>query len=127
LHRTAFRCYENTQICGLFLAPGANDAIIEDDAPMKGKAPASYQERWNDLGALRSVLTASGGEAKIEELYRILGAEEAARSLCVSESQVRHLTCRRELPCLKTGKGGVGYRLIDLINWQEARLDCAAL
>jgi predicted DNA-binding transcriptional regulator AlpA len=89
---------------------------------MKGRAPASYQERWNDLGALRSVLTATGGEARIEEVYRVLGAEEAARFLGVSESQVRHLTCRRELPCIKTGKRGVGYRLIDLINWQEARL-----
>ncbi len=44
--------------------------------------------------------------------------EVAARFLGISDSQVRHLTCRRELPSIKTGKVGMGYRLIDLIEWQ---------
>ncbi len=32
------------------------------------------------------------------------------------------MTSRRELPVIKTGKRGVGYRLIDLIRWQEERI-----
>jgi hypothetical protein len=34
---------------------------------------------------------------------------------------VRKMTARHELPCIKTGKRGVGYRVIDLIDWQESR------
>jgi hypothetical protein len=36
-------------------------------------------------------------KAKIEELYPLLNAEQVARFLGVSESQVRHMTCRSEL------------------------------
>jgi excisionase family DNA binding protein len=77
--------------------------------------------KTGELRELRSVLIATGGQAKVEELYRVLVAEEAARFLGISESQVRDLTSRRELPCIKTGKRGVGYRLIDLIEWQDVR------
>jgi excisionase family DNA binding protein len=72
--------------------------------------------------ALRAVLIATGGHAKVRELYQLLSAEETAAFLGLSLDTVRHLTARRELPCIKTGKRGVGYRVIDLIAWQEARL-----
>jgi predicted DNA-binding transcriptional regulator AlpA len=89
---------------------------------MSGRGSSKRDAHPGELAALRSVLIATGGQAKLEELYRVLNADEAARFLGVSESQVRHLTCRRELPCIKTGKRGVGYRLIDLIEWQETRV-----
>ncbi len=40
----------------------------------------------------------------------------------LDDSHVRHLTCRRELPSIKTGKVGMGYSLIDLIEWQGSAL-----
>jgi len=78
------------------------------------------------IRALRSVMTATGGNAKLLELYRVLSAEEAAEFLGLALQTVRNMTARQELPCIKTGKRGVGYRVIDLIAWQEARLRPAA-
>ena len=41
---------------------------------------------------LRSVLRATGGNAKVEELYRLLTAEEAAHFLALAEATVRDKT-----------------------------------
>jgi hypothetical protein len=79
-----------------------------------------------ELTALRSVRVATGGQAKVEELYRVMGAEEAARFLGLALQTVRNRTARGELPVIQTGKRGVGYRVVDLIAWQEARLRPAA-
>ncbi|HEY9158311.1 helix-turn-helix domain-containing protein [Candidatus Binatus sp.] len=70
---------------------------------------------------LRGVLQATGGAAKIEELYRVMRAEEAARFLGLAEPTVRDMTYRHELPCVKLGARAVGYRVIDLIDWQKTR------
>jgi excisionase family DNA binding protein len=70
---------------------------------------------------LRSVLAATGDNAKIEELYRLLNAEEAARFLGLAEPTVRDMTYRHELPYTRVGVRGVRYRLIDLILWSERR------
>jgi len=83
----------------------------------------SKRERHIDeLAGLRAALVTSGGQAKLVELYRVLCAEEAATFLGIALQTVRNMTARRELPCVKTGKRGVGYRVVDLIAWQEARL-----
>jgi excisionase family DNA binding protein len=73
------------------------------------------------IRALRGVLHATGGGAKVEELYRVMRAEEAARFLGLAEPTVRDMTYRHELPHVKLGARAVGYRVIDLINWQESR------
>jgi excisionase family DNA binding protein len=78
------------------------------------------------LRALRSVLHATGGNAKLLELYRVMPAEEAAVFLGLALQTVRNMTARHELPCIRTGKRGVGYRVIDLIDWQERRLQPTA-
>lgn len=75
------------------------------------------------LGALRGVLSATGGGAKVRELYQLLTAAEAAEFLGVSLSYIQHSTGRGELPCVRIGKGDPRYRVIDLISWQEQRLD----
>ena len=75
------------------------------------------------LGALRGILTATGGNAKVRELYQLLTASEAAEFLGVSLSYVQHATGRGEVPCVRIGKGDPRYRIIDLISWQEQRFD----
>ena len=78
------------------------------------------------IRVLRSVLIATGGQAKVAELYRLLTAAEAAAFLGVSLSYIQHATGRGELPCVRIGKGDPRYRTIDLIEWQEARRTPAA-
>jgi excisionase family DNA binding protein len=78
------------------------------------------------IRALRSVLHATGGGAKVEELYRVMRAVEAARFLGLAEPTVRDMTYRHELPHVKLGARAVGYRVIDLINWQESRREPTA-
>jgi excisionase family DNA binding protein len=73
------------------------------------------------IRALRSVLQATGGGAKVEELYRVMRAEEAARFLGLAEPTIRDMTYRHELPFVKLGARAVGYRVIDLINWSNDR------
>lgn len=73
------------------------------------------------IRALRSVLIAMGGQAKIAELYRLLTAEEAARFLGLAEPTIRDMTYRHQIPHVKIGIRGVRYRLLDLIDWQERR------
>jgi excisionase family DNA binding protein len=71
--------------------------------------------------ALRSAERIMGREVTLEELGRVLKAEEAAQFLGVDISTIRHMSSRGELAHIKTGKRGVGYRIDDLIEWQEAR------
>jgi hypothetical protein len=71
--------------------------------------------------ALRSALQATGGQAKVRELYQLLTAEETAVFLALDLGTVRNLTYRREIPCVKIGPRGVRYRLLDLVAWQESR------
>ena len=75
----------------------------------------------DSLRAVRGVLEATGGAAKVEELYRLLTAAEAAEFLGLALQTLRNMTARHELPVIRTGKRGVGYRLADLIAWQESR------
>jgi excisionase family DNA binding protein len=75
------------------------------------------------LGALRGILNATGGGAKVRELYQLLTAAQAAEFLGVSLSYVQHATGRGEVPCVRIGKGDPRYRVIDLISWQEERRD----
>jgi len=82
--------------------------------------------RRTDLSAgtartLRAVPRATGGNGKLLELYRVLSAEEAAQFLGLAESTVRDMTYRHQLPHVKTGKRGVGYQVLDLIEWLERR------
>jgi excisionase family DNA binding protein len=71
--------------------------------------------------ALRSIERAIGRPATLDECGRLLKAEQAAEFLALDLSTVRHLTARGELPCIKTGKRGVAYQLIDLLAWIDAR------
>jgi hypothetical protein len=73
------------------------------------------------IRALRGVLIATGGHPTVRELYQVLSAEETAAFLNLTLQAVRRMTCRGELPVIRTGKRGAGYRVIDLIAWQEAR------
>jgi hypothetical protein len=42
-------------------------------------------------------------------------------SCCDSLSYVQHATGRGEIPCVRIGKGDPRYRVMDLIEWQNAR------
>jgi len=74
-----------------------------------------------NISVLKVALRAAGREVKVRELFQLLTAEEAAQFLALDLGTVRNLTYRRELPCVKVGRRGVRYRLIDLVAWQEAR------
>lgn len=88
---------------------------------MNRRQQAEREGRVGQMAALRSVLIATAGQAKVEELYRVLKADEAARFLGLAEDTLRNMTYRHEIPHVKTGKRGVGYRLISLIEWQDGR------
>jgi excisionase family DNA binding protein len=64
---------------------------------------------------------ATGGKAKLLELYRVLSAKEAAEFLGFTQQTVRNMTSRHELPCVKNRNHAIGYRVIDLIEWLEAQ------
>jgi hypothetical protein len=89
---------------------------------MTGASSRRSEANGATVRAMRSVLQATGGNAKLLEMYRVLSAEETADFLGLALQTVRNMTARHELPCIKTGKRGVGYRVIDLIRWQESRL-----
>ena len=57
----------------------------------------------------------------------MLKANAAAAFLGIDVSTLRHMTCRGEIAHIKTGKRGVAYQLIDLIEWLEARRVLARL
>ncbi len=88
---------------------------------MKPRARQRVEAGAATARALRSVLAATGGAAKVEELYRLLNAEEAARFLGLAEPTVRDMTYCHDLAHTKVGVRGVRYRLIDLIAWSEER------
>jgi len=73
------------------------------------------------LAAFKEALSATGGQAKVRELFQLLTAEEAADFLALDLGTVRNLTYRRELPFVKIGPRGVRYRVLDLLAWQESR------
>jgi len=73
------------------------------------------------LAAFKGALSATGGQAKVRELFQLLTAEEAADFLALDLGTVRNLTYRRELPFVKIGRRGVRYRVVDLLAWQESR------
>ena len=70
------------------------------------------------LGAAERIMSRP---VTLEECGRVLKAEEAARFLGLDVSTVRHLTCRGEIAHIKTGKRGVAYQVIDLIDCLEVR------
>ncbi len=78
-------------------------------------------QTWDRLAAFKEALLATGGQAKVLELYQLLTAEEAADFLALDLGTVRNLTYRRELPFVKIGPRGVRYRVLDILAWQEAR------
>ena len=88
---------------------------------MRSNGKSADDGRRAEPAALREVLIATGGEAKIEELYRPMNAKEAARFLGLSESQLRHMTYRREVPSVQLSSNRVAYLPIDLIEWLTAR------
>jgi excisionase family DNA binding protein len=73
------------------------------------------------IRVLRSVMVATGGNAKVRELIQLLTAAEVAALLGVSLSYVQHATGRGEIPWVRIGKGDPRYRVMDLIEWQDAR------
>ncbi len=85
------------------------------------KASSNKDLRKEQVAALRATLEAGGGQAKVRELYQLLTAEETADFLALDLGTVRNLTYRHELPCVKIGRRGVRYRLLDLIAWQDSR------
>jgi len=82
--------------------------------------------QWSEAGAasgraLRAAERIMGRAVTLQDCAGVLKAEEAARFLGLDISTVRHMTCRGELTHIKTGKRGVAYQLMDLIEWLEAR------
>jgi excisionase family DNA binding protein len=85
--------------------------------------PKIRRERQNEgrREALKTVLRATAGEAKVREIFQLLTADEAAEFLGIAEPTVRDMTYRHELPYVRVGKRGVRYRVIDLIGWADSR------
>lgn len=92
---------------------------------MKERGKSRRNRHGSEMAALRSVLIATGGQAKVRELFQCLTPAEAADFLGVSLSYVQHATGRGELPCVRIGKGDPRYQLIDLIDWLNSRRQTA--
>jgi predicted DNA-binding transcriptional regulator AlpA len=88
---------------------------------MKRKGKRLSEDGAVGLDALRAVLRETGGQAKVEEVYRLLNAKEAAHFLSMAESTVRNMTYLHEIPCVKIGRRGVRYQKLQLILWIKAR------
>ena len=73
------------------------------------------------VAALRKALQESSGGGAVRLLAQLLTAEETAELLGLDLGTVRNMTYRRELPCVKIGRRGVRYRLLDLLAWIEER------
>ncbi len=73
------------------------------------------------IAALAAAFRAAGGPAAIDDLYRQINIDEAARFLGTTKGQLYNLTARHEIPFVRWGKRGVRFRRIDLIAWQDAR------
>lgn len=88
---------------------------------MNGRRQARRDGRAGELATLRSAVRDAGGQAALDDLYRQMGIEEAARFLGTTKGQLYNLVNRREIPYVPWGKRGKRFRRIDLIAWQEER------
>lgn len=63
------------------------------------------------------------GEEKdaIRLLAKLITAQEVAELLSIKLATVRALTYRRKIPCVKIGRRGVRYRLLDILTFIEDR------
>jgi hypothetical protein len=75
--------------------------------PMADSRRARRDGESAQLGALRGILNATGGSAKVREFYQLLAAAQAAEFLGVSSSYIQHATGRGEVPCVRIGKGAI--------------------
>jgi len=82
---------------------------------------AKQDGRAGELAALRSAVSEMGGQAALDDLYRQMDIDEAARFLGTTKGQLYNLTARRAIPFIPWGKRGIRFRRIDLIAWQEDR------
>lgn len=68
----------------------------------------------------KATLTAAvdllGEKDAVRLLGKLLSAQEVAELWSVPLSEVRRLTSRRELPCIRLGRRRVRYRLLDLLG-----------
>jgi hypothetical protein len=69
----------------------------------KVKSIETTDTKKEDVAVLKAVLKATGGDAKVRELFQLLSAEEAAEFLALDLDTISNLTYRRELPCVKVG------------------------
>ncbi len=88
---------------------------------MNGRQQAKRDGRAGELATLRSAVRGAGGQAALDDLYRQMGIEEAARFLGTTKGQLYNLTARRAIPFIQWGRRGKRFRRIDLIAWQEER------
>lgn len=88
---------------------------------MNGRQQARSDGRASELATLRSAVRDAGGQAALDDLYRQMGIEEAARFLGTTKGQLYNLTARRAIPFIPWGRRGKRFRRIDLIAWQEDR------
>ena len=88
---------------------------------MKSGGRKPSEDGAGDLRALPLVLRETGGHAKVEEVFRLLNAKEAAHFLGLSESTVRNMTYLHELPHVKFDGRAVRYQMLQLIRWIETQ------
>jgi excisionase family DNA binding protein len=75
---------------------------------------------------LRSKIGDAAVQAILDDPKRQMTIEEAALFLGTTKGELYNLTYRRAIPFVRLGKRGVRFRRIDLIKWQEKRLQPAA-
>ncbi|MFQ6031099.1 MAG: helix-turn-helix domain-containing protein [Dehalococcoidia bacterium] len=88
---------------------------------MNRKAEVVREAQATRVAALKAALQATGGQAKVWELFQLLTSEEAADFLALDLGTVRNLTYRKGLPCVKVGRRGVRYQVLELLAWIEDR------
>ena len=93
---------------------------------MSGKGHQGRPGRAELAATLRSAFGAADGQAKVEELLRVIRVPEAARLLGVAESTLRNPPYRYELPTVTIGKRHVGYVLADVLAWNQAHRNSIA-
>lgn len=57
-----------------------------------------------------------GEKDTVRLLGKLLTAKEVAEMFSMPLSEIRRMTSRRELPCLRLGRRRVRYRLLDLLG-----------
>jgi predicted DNA-binding transcriptional regulator AlpA len=88
---------------------------------MKRGGNTRHEDGAGELHELRTVLRETGGQAKVDELYRMLDAEEVAHFLKLSVATVYDMFYRNELPCTQVTKRAVRVSQIALIHWCAER------